>query len=252
VAILRRANQRLAERFSGGNRFYLAGARTGSRMLHVGDIMWSPGATMACHVHPEPKAEESQLVLEGQVEVTYEGQAYAIGPGDVVHAPPGTRHAWTNRTDKMARMITVFPMNDPTTTFVDPAPRRTGPQPPGIVFRKDMKSTVFAPGILRYDLVGEAQGAKSTFFSMLYFEPGAKAPTHYHPATEEAQFIVSGELTAVYGNEVTVCRTGDLYLAEPGLRHGFTNKSDRQAVLLAIHPTSKPERVMVDDSDLPY
>lgn len=252
MSILRRANQRLLERFPGGNRYYLAGSKTGSRMLHVGEILWAPGSGMPAHVHPEPKAEESQLMLDGELELVYEGITYQMGPGDVALAPPGVPHAWTNKSNKTARMITVFPMNDPTTKDVEAPPARKGPQPKGVVFRKDMKSTFFAPGITRYDLITEAQGAKSTFFSMLYLEPGAKAPTHYHPATEEAQYVVKGELTAVYGNEVTVCRTGDLYLAEPGLRHGFTNKSDEQAILLAIHPVAKIERVAVDDSDLPY
>ncbi|MBI4219203.1 MAG: cupin domain-containing protein [Chloroflexi bacterium] len=252
MAILRRANQRLLQRFPGGNRYYLAGSKTGSRMLHVGEILWSPGSSMPSHIHPEPKAEESQLMLDGELELTYEGQTYTMRPGDVALAPPGASHAWVNKSGKMARMVTVFPMNDPSTKDVEPPPAKTGPQPRGIVFKKEMKLFEFQPGIMRYDLVTEAQGAKSTFFSMLFFEPGSKAPTHYHPTTEEAQFIVSGELIAVYGNEVTVCRTGDLYLAEPGLRHGFTNKSDRQAVLLAIHPTAKPERVLVDDTDLPY
>jgi quercetin dioxygenase-like cupin family protein len=252
MSILRRANQRLLERFPGGNRYYLAGSKTGSRMLHVGEILWAPGSSMPSHVHPEPKAEESQLMLEGELELDYHGQKFTMGPGDVALAPPGTPHGWANRSGKVARMITVFPMNDPTTQDVPSPAEKAGPQPRGVVFKKDMRLFEFAPGIMRYDLVGEVQGARSTFFSMLYLEPGAKAPTHYHPATEEAQFIVKGELTAVYGNEVTVCRTGDMYLAEPGLRHGFTNKSNEQAILLAIHPTSKIERVAVDDSDLPY
>ena len=41
-------------------------------------------------------------------------------------------------------------------------------------------------------------------------------------------------------------KEGQTVLAPPGVKHGFVNRSDASARIMAIFPTSKMERTLVD------
>ena len=82
----------------------------------------------------------------------------------------------------------------------------------------------------------------------LTFQPGTKAPVHYHPAHEESMFCLDGRLSAVYAEDDDVrLDAGDVFTCEPTVRHTIGNTSDAAGTLLAIHPVlNPPPRVEVD------
>ena len=244
MAILRRADQQKAQMCPGVERYVLADVETGARQLKIGDLFWAPGSGYDCHVHPEQDAEETQYILEGEIEAVYEGHRFIVRAGDAILSPPDVPHGFTNRSGSTCRMITAFPTTDRSTHVVEEGPPRTGSLPRGIVFRKDVAPTTPYEGLSRYDLVTEGQGATSTTVCELVFEPGACIPPHIHPDTEEALFLISGELRAIDGDEEDIpLRPGDICVAAPGVRHGLVNRSDDRAVLLALFPTTAPSSV---------
>jgi quercetin dioxygenase-like cupin family protein len=101
------------------------------------------------------------------------------------------------------------------------------------------------PGVHRWSIVDGDQGAESLSVGDVVVEPGSVVQTHIHP-TEEAMVIIDGELEAVIGDQVISVTEGHTVLAPAGVRHGFTNRSDSQARLLAIFPTAKVERTLVE------
>ena len=244
MTILRRADQQKVELFPGVERYTVADAETGAAQLKIGDLFWAPGSSCDYHIHPEPDAEETQYIVEGEIEAIYEGHRFVVRAGDAILSPPHVPHGFANRSGSICSMITAFPTTNRSTQAVEEGPPRTGPLPPGIVFRSDVVPTTPWEGIARYDLVTAAQGATSTMIVELVFEPGASIPLHRHPETEEALFVISGELRAADGDDEDIpLRAGDVCLAEAGIRHGLTNRSDKAAVLLALHPTAEPVSV---------
>jgi len=246
VTILRRADQQKAQMCPGVERYVLTDVETGAKQLKIGDLFWAPGSGYDCHIHPEQDAEETQYIVEGEIEAIYEGHRFIVRAGDAILSPPHVPHGFLNRSGSTCRMITAFPTTSRSTHVVDEGPARIGPLPPGIVFRRDVVPTTPWEGIARHDLVTAAQGATSSMIVELVFEPGASIPLHEHPETEEALFVISGELRAVDGDDedIPLC-AGDVCLAEPGIRHGLTNRSSEVAVLLALHPTTHPVSVPV-------
>jgi len=102
------------------------------------------------------------------------------------------------------------------------------------------------PGVDRWQVVSGDKGAVSLNVGQLTFNPESSVPNHTHP-TEEAMLVLEGELEAVLGDETTVVKAGQTVLAPAGVKHGFVNRSDGQACLLAIFPTTNIEIQLVED-----
>lgn len=87
----------LRQRYS----FQPATAADGSEALHV-DIHVDPGGGVTPHIHPA--MEEHFFVLEGEAELLAGRKWLRKGAGEDVLVPPGTRHAYRNRSDEVVHM----------------------------------------------------------------------------------------------------------------------------------------------------
>ena len=115
------------------------------------------------------------------------------------------------------------------------------------IFKKDDAVTEEGyPGVPRAILVDASLGAQSMWVGHLDVRPGSTITTHTHPDTEEAMVIVEGELEAVLGDETITVGVGDTVLAPAGVKHGFVNRSQGQAALLALFPKTEFQRVLAD------
>jgi quercetin dioxygenase-like cupin family protein len=73
----------------------------GAEVLHVESEV-DPGGGVTAHVHPA--MTETFTVLEGTCEFLGGRRWHAHGSGEVVVVPPGTRHAFRNRSDAPTRI----------------------------------------------------------------------------------------------------------------------------------------------------
>jgi quercetin dioxygenase-like cupin family protein len=68
--------------------------------------MWvEPGGGVPAHVHPA--IEESFTILDGEAELLGGRTWRTAGPGETVVVPPGTRHAYRNRGDRVAHLVCI-------------------------------------------------------------------------------------------------------------------------------------------------
>ena len=114
-----------------------------------------------------------------------------------------------------------------------------------ILDRRDVQKEDLSPGVERWAIVNGDRGAESLSVGDVWLAPGGSAPTHFHP-TEEAMVILEGELEAVLGDQVVTVAAGQTVLAPAGVRHGFTNRSGSRARIMAIFPTARMERTLVE------
>jgi quercetin dioxygenase-like cupin family protein len=94
-------------------------------------------------------------------------------------------------------------------------------------------------------LVGKDNGGQNLTVVSAGIDPGAGLALHIHPGYEEATLVVEGNIEAVLEGETRTLGPGDLLLAPAGATHTITNQSDKPARVLAIYPTTNPERVFV-------
>ena len=114
-----------------------------------------------------------------------------------------------------------------------------------VLDKDDSAMEELAPGVGRWRLVDGELGAEALTVAEVTLEPEGTVPTHIHP-TEEAMVILDGELEAILGDRVITVTAGQTVLAPPGVKHGFVNRSGGSARLIAIFPTAKMERTLVD------
>ena len=95
-------------------RFVNKGA--GAESLTIGELVMHHGSALRLHTHP---TDEAILLLEGAVQMIVGSESRNAVPGDILLAPPGTPHRLVNDSGSDARMFTIFPTDNPTTTFVD-------------------------------------------------------------------------------------------------------------------------------------
>jgi quercetin dioxygenase-like cupin family protein len=246
MPVIRRSEQNTSSPFPGATAYAMVGGATGSEYVTVGDLLVEPGKRSAYHVHPN--TEESIFVVEGEVEFRLGANRFRATAGDCVLANRGIGHGLENVGTTTARMITMYPTPSPEreeipeVEFTDALPGN------GVFIRGRVESFEFAPGIQRFDMVGDFLGSESTYFSELIFADGTVAPNHFHPAHEEAMFCLEGNLTAVYADDDNIpMAAGDMFACEPTVRHGIFNASGKPARLLAMHPVlNPPDRVLVD------
>jgi quercetin dioxygenase-like cupin family protein len=74
------------------------GAQLGTMFM----VQYEPKGVAGAHDHP---LEEAYLVLDGEVEATFEGVKYTLGPGDFGFAGVGAVHEFNNRTDTTVRWL---------------------------------------------------------------------------------------------------------------------------------------------------
>jgi len=70
-----------------------------------GIISFQAGRTLEPHIHPDE--DDSFYILDGEIVFTLgeEGDEVTAGPGTFVLVPPGVRHGFSNRTDKVVRIL---------------------------------------------------------------------------------------------------------------------------------------------------
>ena len=73
----------------------------GAEVQHV-EIWIDPGGGVTAHTHPS--MEERFTVLAGRAELLAGRRWKGAGPGETVLVPPGTRHAFRNRSDEVAHL----------------------------------------------------------------------------------------------------------------------------------------------------
>ena len=88
----------------------------GAANLTVGELVMEPGSALRLHTHP---TDEAIVLLEGSVEMVVGDESRIVNPGHTLLAPPNTPHRLINHSDVEARMYTIFPTDNPPTTFVD-------------------------------------------------------------------------------------------------------------------------------------
>ena len=114
-----------------------------------------------------------------------------------------------------------------------------------IIQFSDTRSEEGYPGVNRAVLVDANQGSESLWVGQLTIGPGKSVTTHIHPDSEEAMIILEGSLEAILGDEVVTLGPGDTVLAPAGIKHGFNNRSQDSATLLAAFPKTVFQRVTV-------
>jgi len=94
----------------------LVGKDNGGQNLTVVSAELDPGAGLSLHIHAG--YEEATLVVEGNIEAVLEGETRTLGPGDLLLVPAGATHTITNQSDKLARVLAIYPTTNPERVFV--------------------------------------------------------------------------------------------------------------------------------------
>ncbi len=113
------------------------------------------------------------------------------------------------------------------------------------VMKEEIQGGSSAPGTQSAALVGKDNGGINLTVVNAGIDPGAGLALHVHPNYEEAMLVMEGNIEAVLEDETRVLGPGDLLLAPAGVRHTITNQSEKPARVLAIYPTTTPEREFV-------
>ena len=88
----------------------------GAVSITIGELVMHDGAALRLHVHPD---DEAIILLEGSVQMIVGDESRMVTAGHTLLAPPGVPHRLVNNSGADARMYTVFPTDNPTTTYVD-------------------------------------------------------------------------------------------------------------------------------------
>tara|TARA_B110000263_G_scaffold109033_1_gene95326 strand:+ start:424 stop:1122 length:699 start_codon:yes stop_codon:yes gene_type:complete len=101
-------------------------------------------------------------------------------------------------------------------------------------------------------MAGASTGAAMATVGDLTVQPGVRSGYHLHPNTEEAIFVVEGDMEFRVGTVRFKASAGDCVLAPAGIGHGLENVGDSPARLITIYPTAEPDRESLKDVEYTY
>ena len=85
-------------------------------------------------------------------------------------------------------------------------------------------------------------------FGIIEIAAGRVLEEHVHAEEDDAFYILEGEMTFVFGGETALAGPGTFVLVPPGVRHGFSNRTDKVVRILNLHaPAGFDLRVAADD-----
>lgn len=101
------------------------------------------------------------------------------------------------------------------------------------------------PRVQSRGLVTKEVGARALTVNELTISPGAQVPLHIHPNHEEAFMVLEGEAEVTLGQDMHTLRPGYVALAAQTVPHRVVNRTRKPIRLLAIFPTTEPQRQLV-------
>jgi mannose-6-phosphate isomerase-like protein (cupin superfamily) len=85
-------------------------------------------------------------------------------------------------------------------------------------------------------------------FAIIEIVAGRELEAHVHEAEDDAFYIVEGEMTFTFGDEVATASPGTFVLVPPGVEHGFRNDGTLPVRMLNIHaPAGFDRRIGLRD-----
>lgn len=106
----------------------VSGEETGGRYSLI-DMLVPPGGGPPPHRHD---FEEMFTILDGEIELTFRGEAHRASVGSTVNIPANAPHSFENKSDKPARMLCMCTPPGQEEFFMavgDPVASRTAPPP---------------------------------------------------------------------------------------------------------------------------
>jgi uncharacterized cupin superfamily protein len=251
--------------------WYDLGRAVGSVDVGLKRIQVDPGK-WSTPAHSEGAEEEIFFVLGGSGISWQEGEAYEVGPNDVlVHLPEEQTHTLRAGPDgldvlaygqRKANGNTVLPRAGVAwmgPSWVDvggphpwereadagePEVREISPRPTRIANLSDGIRWELETGAVDLNL-GDVVGSLETGLSHMTLPPGAEGyPPHCHAAEEELFVVLDGAGTVFLGEETAEVRRGSVVSRPPGTRvpHSFRAGDDGLAYL--AYGTRVPDDVV--------
>jgi quercetin dioxygenase-like cupin family protein len=84
---------------------------------------------------------------------------------------------------------------------------------------------------------------------IIHFAPGRELEAHVHEGEDDSFYILDGEIVFTLGeqDDEVVAGPGTFVLVPPGVRHGFSNRTDEVVRILNLHaPAGFDLRVAAD------
>lgn len=116
-----------------------------------------------------------------------------------------------------------------------------------ILRRADQEESSPMEGGKLLTMAGASTGASMATVGDLTVQPGVRSGYHLHSNTEEAIFVVEGEMEFRVGSSRFRASSGDCVLAPQGIGHGLENVGDSPARLITVYPNAEPEREALQD-----
>jgi quercetin dioxygenase-like cupin family protein len=88
----------------------------GAKALTITELTMQPNAGIKLHIHP---TDEAIFLLEGSVDFICGDERKKVTAGHILLAPPGVKHGIVNTSGRPAKLLTVFPTDNPTRTFLE-------------------------------------------------------------------------------------------------------------------------------------
>ena len=91
-------------------------------------------------------------------------------------------------------------------------------------------------GKIETDIVYKADEmmGKATLFNRLHLTPGSSIGEHPHDDDAEIYYVVEGQVVVTDDGKEIAMEAGDAMFTGGGQRHSLMNRSDKEAIVLAI------------------
>jgi mannose-6-phosphate isomerase-like protein (cupin superfamily) len=193
------------------------------------------------------REEEIYFVLEGQGNLQYGPQTYAMRSNDFTYLPPTIKHGIENSSTKTLRIL-VMGFKIPASISIG-----EGSPHPKIVNLDDVKEQtveghptsvqyklLLGPRTGKRDAIDEAYVVTSLFW--MNFAPGGTNFPHHHETAEEIYLVLEGQGEMVAGSGMDgiegryAAKAGDAYYFRPNCTVGFYNRNQpgAKAYILAV------------------
>ncbi len=223
---------------NGLNIYELLGKQNGnSDTLSIALEDFAPEGSSPAHYHS--KAEEFQVILEGNGKLVIGNETRTVTKGDFVRIPSGARHQTFNEDQKKSLKLCCF--LTPSWTFEDSIFTEELPsiQQEKIEIYMRRKENCFeinaGQGETIYELLGKENGSSENIsIALVEIDAGCSSEAHLHPKSEESYIITEGKGRLVIDGQTRFVTCNDLVKIPMGKVHQIFNDMKETLKLLCV------------------